>query len=130
MNKVVLIGRLTRDPDLRYTPNGTAVANFSLAVNRRFKQEGQQEADFISCVAWGAVGENLCTYQGKGSQVAVHGRIQVRSYEAKDGTKRYVTEVVAEEVEFLGSKNQANQGFGDPLQDFTPIDGDDGDLPF
>ena len=134
MNKVVLVGRLTRDPELRYTGQGTAVASFSIAVNRRKQKDKPQEADFINCVAWGATGENLSKYQSKGSQIAVHGRIQTRNYENKEGKRVYVTEVVAEEIEFLGSKkdNQSNgQGYDESMQDdFIPIDDNDDDLPF
>jgi len=136
MNKVVLIGRLTRDPDLRYTDQGTPVASFSLAVNRRKQKDKPQEADFIRCVAWGATGENLSKYQSKGSQIAVHGRIQTGSYEDKDGKKVYTTDVIAEEIEYLGSKkdnqsnNDSNQDYGVPLDDFHPIDDNDDGLPF
>lgn len=132
MNKVVLIGRLTKDVEIRYAGQGTALGGFTLAVNRRFKsKDGGQDVDFIPIVIWGKTAENTEKYCGKGSQVAVHGRIQVRNYEAKDGTKRYVTEVVAEEVEFLGSKREQSVGdFGVPLEDFTPIDEDGDDLPF
>ncbi|WP_303864022.1 single-stranded DNA-binding protein [Alkalibaculum bacchi] len=136
MNKVVLIGRLTRDPELRYTGQGTPVASFSIAVNRRKQKDKPQEADFINCVAWGITGENLSKYQSKGSQIAVQGRIQTRNYENKEGKRVYVTEVVAEEIEFLGSKrdnqsnNEFNQDFGVPLDDFHPIEEDDDDLPF
>jgi len=131
MNKVVLIGRLTRDPELRYTGQGTPVASFSLAVNRRKQKDKPQEADFIRCVAWGATGENLSKYQSKGNQIAVHGRIQTGSYE-KDGRKVYTTDVIAEEIEFLGSKKSSDDSnYGPQEQEFdgfTPIDDDD--LPF
>lgn len=146
MNKVVLVGRLTKDPDLRYTGQGTPVASFTLAVNRRFKSKnGDTDADFIPIVAWGNQGENTSKYCNKGSQVAVYGRLQVRNYQANDGTKRYVTEVIAEEITFLNSKgttgtNKANQptdnngvqnqDFGVPLDDFHPMNDDDDDLPF
>jgi len=141
MNKVVLVGRLTKDPDLKFTPGkGTAVATFTLAVNRRFKRPGQPEADFIPVVVWGKQAENTATYVGKGRMVGISGAIQTRSYDAKDGTKRYVTEVVAEEVQFLESKssssgqgsiNQYNNypsNFEVSDDDITPID--DGDIPF
>lgn len=106
MNKVFLIGRLTRDPELRYTGNNTAVASFAIAVNRNFtNQSGDREADFINIVVWRKQAENVKNYLTQGSQVAIDGRIQVRSYDDKDGQKRYVTEVVADNVEFLGSKN-------------------------
>jgi single-strand DNA-binding protein len=98
LNKVVLIGRLTRDPELRYTTNGTAVCRFSLAVNRRYNRE---QTDFIDIVAWRGLAENCANYLGKGRLAAVDGSIQVRSYEAQDGQKRRVTEVVADDVRFL-----------------------------
>ncbi len=101
MNKVVLIGRLTKDPELKFTPgNGTAVATFTLAVDRRFSKDGQREADFIPIVVWGKQAESTANYMSKGKLMGVSGRIQTRSYEAKDGTRRYVTEVIAEEVKF------------------------------
>ncbi len=109
MNKVFLIGRLTRDPELRYTGSNIPVATFSLAVNRNFSnQQGEREADFINIVVWRKQAENVKNYLSQGSQVAVDGRIQTRSYDGNDGQKRYVTEVVAENVEFLGSKNSSN----------------------
>ncbi len=108
MNKVFLIGRLTRDPELRYTGNNTAVASFSIAVNRNFtNQAGEREADFINIVVWRKQAENVKNYLTQGSQVAIDGRIQTRSYDDKDGQKRYVTEIVADNVEFLGSKGGA-----------------------
>lgn len=140
MNKVVLIGRLTKDPELKFTPgNGTAVATFSLAVDRRFtSKDGQREADFINVVAWGKTAELVANYMGKGRLLGVSGRIQTRNYEAKDGTKRYITEVVAEEVQFLdkgtGARQpQANADREDNNnvnynEDITPID--DGEIPF
>ena len=109
MNKVFLIGRLTRDPELRYTGNNTPVATFSLAVNRNFSnQQGEREADFINIVVWRKQAENVKNYLTQGSQVAIDGRIQTRSYDDNNGQKRYVTEVVADNVEFLGSKNSSN----------------------
>ncbi|MCR3761136.1 single-stranded DNA-binding protein [Clostridium felsineum] len=144
MNKVVLIGRLTKDPELKFTPGtGTAVASFTLAVDRRFKKEGQQEADFVPIVVWGKQAESTANYMSKGKLMGVSGRIQTRSYDAKDGTRRYVTEIVAEEVQFLewGSSNNntmANDQFSNGNEngsiglpdnnDITPID--DGDIPF
>ena len=109
MNKVVLIGRLTRDPELRYTGSNIPVATFSLAVNRNFSnQSGEREADFINIVVWRKQAENVKNYLTQGSQVAIDGRIQTRSYDDQNGQKRYVTEVVADNVEFLGSKNSSN----------------------
>src|SRR5690625_4876638 len=112
MNRAVLVGRLTRDPDLRYTPNGVAVANFTLAVNRPFtNQQGNRDADFINCVVWRRQAENLANYMRKGSQIGVDGRLQSRSYEGQDGKTVFVTEVVADNVQFLESKG-ASQGRG------------------
>ncbi len=110
MNKVFLIGRLTRDPELRYTGNNTPVATFSLAVNRNFtNQSGEREADFINIVVWRKQAENVKNYVGQGSQVAIDGRIQTRSYDDQNGNKRYVTEVVADNVQFLDTKAQREQ---------------------
>ncbi len=110
MNRVELIGRLTRDPELKTTASGTATTTFSIAVDRNFvnQQTGQREADFINCVAWRKQAENIARYCTKGTQVAVEGRIQVRNYDAQDGTKRYVTEVICDNVTFLGSKSSNN----------------------
>lgn len=102
INRVVLVGRLTRDPELRYTPSGVAVATFTLAVNRNFlNQQGEREADFINCVTWRRQAENVANYVKKGSLVGVDGRIQTRNYEGQDGKRVYVTEVVADSVQFL-----------------------------
>ena len=110
MNKVILIGRLTKDPELRTIASGNATTSFTIAVNRNFtNQNGEREADFINCVAWRKQAENVAKYCTKGSQVAVEGRIQTRSYDAPDGTKRYVTEVVADNVTFLGSRASGSQ---------------------
>ncbi len=109
MNKVILIGRLTKDPELRYTQSGTAVAGFTLAVDRRFSnQSGEREADFVNCVAWNKAAEFVSWYFHKGKQMALEGRLQVRSYDGNDGQKRWVTEVVAEQIEFVGSKHDSN----------------------
>ena len=97
MNKVILIGRLTKDPELRYTPgNGTAVTTLTLAIDNYNSKTGEKSADFIPVVIWGKQAENTAQYMSKGSQIAISGRITTRSYDAKDGTKRYVTEVVAD----------------------------------
>lgn len=110
MNRVVLVGRLTRDPELRYTPSGVAVANFTLAVNRTFtNQQGEREADFINCVVWRRPAENVANYLKKGSLAGVDGRIQTRNYEGQDGRRVYVTEVVAESVQFLEPRSAATQ---------------------
>ena len=109
MNKVILMGRLTRDPEVRYTTNTNAlVCSFSLAVNRRFKSEGQPDADFINIVSWGKTAEFCSKYFTKGQQVGVIGRMQTRNYDDKDGKKVYVTEVVAEEAYFADSKRENN----------------------
>lgn len=124
MNKVFLIGRLTRDPELRYTGSNVPVASFSLAVNRNFtNQSGEREADFINIVVWRKQAENVKNYLSQGSQVAIDGRIQTRSYDDKDGNKRYVTEVIADNVEFLGSKASNNNSSSDN-QGPTPYDFD------
>lgn len=126
MNRIVLIGRLTKEPELRYTQSGTAVCNFTLAVNRAFVRDGEQEADFVPCQVWGKSAENCAKYLAKGRQAAVDGRLQIRSYEDKEGTRRWVSEVVAERVEFLGSgqRESREEEFG------TAIEFDDADVPF
>lgn len=108
MNKAILMGRLTRDPELRQTPTGVSVTSFTIAVNRRFAKEGGQEADFINCVAWRQTAEFVCRYFQKGSMIAVCGSIQTRSWDGQDGKKQYATEVVAEEVHFTGSKSESS----------------------
>lgn len=106
MNKVILIGRLARDPELRTTPSNLSVATFSIAVSRPFLPQngGTPETDFINCVVWRRQAENLAKYCRKGSQIAIEGRIQTRNYTAQDGSKRYVTEVMCDNITFLGSK--------------------------
>lgn len=114
MNKVILIGRLTRDPEMRTTTTGNTTASFTIAVSRPFtNQQGEREADFINCVVWRKQAENVSKYCSKGSQIAVEGRLQTRSYDANDGTKRYVTEVIADNVTFLGSRAGAGQSTND-----------------
>ncbi|EAF4751666.1 single-stranded DNA-binding protein [Listeria monocytogenes] len=111
MNRVVLVGRLTKDPELRYTPAGVAVATFTLAVNRPFKNgQGEQEADFIQCVVWRKPAENVANFLKKGSLTGVDGRVQTRNYEGDDGKRVYVTEIVAESVQFLEPKQNAVEG--------------------
>lgn len=115
MNKVILIGRLTRDPELRYTGSNTPVATFSLAVNRSFtNQNGEREADFINCVVWRKLAETVKNYLSQGSQVAVEGRIQTRSYDDQNGQRRYVTEVVVENIDFVGTKRDNSQSSNQP----------------
>lgn len=140
MNKVILIGRLTKDPEVRYSQgeNKTAVARYSLAVDRKFKQDGQPTADFINCIAFGKSGEFAEKYLRKGTKIAVTGRIQTGSYTNKDGNKAYTTDVVVEEHEFVESKcanSNANTNVGGlPTgnEDFMniPSDLDSEELPF
>ena len=107
MNKVILLGRLTKDPEVKFTQNNnTCVCTFGLAVNRKFKQEGQPDADFINVVAWAKTAEFVSKYFAKGQQVAVSGHLQTRNYDDKEGKKIHVTEVVAEEVYFADSKKE------------------------
>lgn len=143
MNKVILMGRLTRDVEMRQTPNGVSLARFSIAVNRRFAgKDAQQQADFINCVAWRQTGEFIARYFQKGSMIAVVGSIQTRSWDGNDGKKQYATEVIVDEAYFTGSKSENSTGgntdfsdsglddlnsqYGD---DFATI-GDEEDLPF
>lgn len=134
MNKTILMGRLTKDVELRQTASGTAVASFTIAVNRRFAKEGQQDADFINCVAWRQQAEFISKYFHKGNMIAVIGNLQSRSWEGQDGKKQYVTEVVVDEVYFTGEKKEANtdENNGEfnasDFQELASID--DGDLPF
>lgn len=137
INNAVLVGRLTTDPSLRYTGNGTAVAGFTLAVNRNFtKKDGEQDADFINCVIWRKPAETLANYAKKGSLIGVVGRIQTRSYE-KDGQRVYVTEVVVDNFQFLESRSkQEGQQSNQTRQDDpfagkgNSIDVNSDDLPF
>ena len=111
MNKAILIGRLTKDPELRTTPIGRNVCQFSVAVSRNFTNaNGEREADFINCVVWDKQAENLVKYQKKGNQIAVEGRIQTRNYDDKDGKKVYVTEILASNISFLDSKGTGATG--------------------
>ena len=138
MNKVILMGRLTRDPEVRYTQgdNAMAIARYSLAVDRRFKRDGEPDADFINCVAFGKSGEFAEKYLKKGTKVAVVGRIQTGSYTNKDGQKVYTTDVVVEEHEFAESKNSGSSDNNQSAPankntDFMNIpDGIDEELPF
>lgn len=112
INRVVLVGRLTKDPELKYTPNGIASCRFTLAVNRAFKSEGEQQADFIQCVAWRKQAENLANFQRKGNLLGVEGRIQTGSYEGQDGKRVYTTDVVADSIQFLEPRNSAGDSQG------------------
>lgn len=127
MNKVILMGRLTRDPEVRYSQgqNQTCIARYTLAVERRFKQEGQQSADFIGCVAFGKLGEFAEKYLKQGTKVAITGRIQTGSYTNRDGQKVYTTDIVVEEQEFAESKNAAGnrENAANTQQSQTDADG-------
>lgn len=143
MNKVVLLGRLTADPQLKYAAgSGTAICRFTVAINRQFKKD---ETDFINCVAFGKTGETITQYLTKGRQIAVTGSIRTSSYAAQDGTKRYTTDVAVESFEFIGSASDSNGNsysrnsddstWGTPAEnpdmgfgDMSPVD--DGDMPF
>ena len=146
MNKAIIIGRLTRDPEMRTTASGINSTSFTVAVSRNYaNQNGERETDFINCVAWRKQAENISKYCTKGTQVAVEGRIQTRSYDAQDGTKRYVTEIIADNVTFLGRGNgtASDNNVGtdsdivttdiseDPFKDFaSEVALSDDDLPF
>ena len=151
INRTILVGRMTKDCDLRYTQSGKAVGNFTLAVNRPFKTNGEQQADFINCTVWDKGAENLANYMKKGSQVGVDGRIQTRNYENKEGKTVFVTEVIADSVQFLETKDQSNNQQSSQEQpkksgsnnesgqpkgedafkvEGAPVEIDDSDLPF
>lgn len=137
LNSVVLVGRLTKDPELRYTPSNQAVATFSLAVNRRFKnQNGKREADFINCVIWRQQAENLANWGKKGNLIGITGSIQTRNYENQQGQRVYVTEVVAEKFQLLefNKQNDRGQSQSHSQQDFArqaePFNIEESDLPF
>ncbi|EHA3993400.1 single-stranded DNA-binding protein [Enterococcus faecalis] len=151
INNVTLVGRLTKDPDLRYTQSGTAVGQFTLAVNRNFtNQQGDREADFINCVIWRKAAESFANYACKGTLIGLTGRIQTRNYDNQQGQRVYVTEIVVENFQLLESKEVNDQRRSskpdqatfdkkatekpDPLdpfsKDVSPIDISDDDLPF
>ena len=136
MNKVILIGNLTKDPEVSTTQSGISVCKMSIAVNRKYEnQNGERECDFFNIVAWRGLADNCAKFLSKGKKIAVVGELQTRSYEAQDGTKRYVTEVVASEVEFLSPNNQGQSGEAPPPQQSKKTAGelipvDDDDLPF
>lgn len=137
MNKSILIGRLTKDAELRTTASGVSVCSFTLAVNRRFKNsEGNYDADFINCVAWRNTAEFICKHFAKGSQLAVVGSIQTRNYDDKDGKKVYVTEVAVDEAYFTGSKKAETTEMPElpempyTNEGFAPMPGNGDDLPF
>lgn len=125
MNRIVLIGRLTDQPQLRYTQSNKAFARFTLAVNRQRKQDGTQEADFINCIAWDKTAELICNYLSKGSFIGVEGRLQTGTYEKADGSRGYTTDVLVQNIEFLEKKkneqettNDEQESITDPYADF------------
>lgn len=139
MNRVFLIGNLTKDPELSTTSNNLSVCKFTVAVSRRFgNAEGSKEADFFPIVCWRGQAENCGRYLRKGSKVGICGSVQIRNYEAGDGSRRYITEVIADEVQFLSSKNDDQDYIPEPtgdapkkvgrMSELKPVD--DGDLPF
>ncbi len=143
MNRVVLVGRLARDPELRTTSSGVSVCNFTVACDRRYAQNGERQADFISCIAWRQSGEFVSRYFTKGNRIALEGSIQTRSWDDQNGNKRYATEVVVDHVEFAQSKGEggyAPQGMpavasasapsapAEDIDGFMPIEEED--LPF
>lgn len=136
LNRVILIGRLTKEPELRYTPSGTAVAKFTLAVDRRQSKDREKEADFIDIVVWQKQAENCANYLGKGRLVAVDGRLQVRSYEDSQGIRRKAAEVVAENVRFLDRAKEGSTGPGTAAQSSegssygSEISFNEDDIPF
>ena len=124
MNRVILMGRLTADPELRQTPQGTAVTRFTIAVDRRFSREGGQQADFITCVAWRQTAEFICRFFQKGRMIAVEGQLQSRSWDGQDGKRQYATEVVVDNAFFTGSKSEggATQQTGAYQSNFASFD--------
>lgn len=126
MNKAILMGRLTKDPELKTTQGGTSFCNFTIAINRRFKnKDGEYEADFINCVSWRNTSEFISKYFGKGDMIATVGSIQTRNYENDKGEKVYITEVVVDEAYFCGSKQSkgdANQQYMPPTDERLPFD--------
>ena len=124
MNRVVLVGRLVKDPEVKKTPNDISVCQFTIAVDRAYQQNGQKQSDFINCVVWRGQADNLAKYMRKGNQIGVDGRLQSRSYEDNGGVKRYVTEVICDSIQFLQSKSSDAQPYvpevsNDPFASFT-----------
>lgn len=129
LNKVLLIGNLTRDPELRYTPGGSAVCNFTLAVNRSFNDKSgakKEDTCFLRITVWGKQGETCAQYLSKGRSAFVEGRLQSRSWETEDGQKRSAIDVVADRVQFLSGRGQRDEGMNDQMSDMPPED----DIPF
>ena len=134
MNKCIFVGRITRDPEMRYVgaDSQTVVARFGLAINRRFKRDGEPDADFINCVAFGKVAEIIEKYTGKGSQIGIVARVQTGNYTNKDGVKIYTTDFVVEELDLL-SKSSSGENASAPVPSsdgFMNVDGIDEELPF
>ncbi|MEE0842668.1 MAG: single-stranded DNA-binding protein [Christensenellales bacterium] len=127
MNKVFLIGNLTRDPELSTTGSGVKFCRFTLAVSRSYSRDGKRETDFLPVVVWRAQADNCARYLKKGSKAAVSGSVQTRSYDTQDGSRRYVTEIAADEVQFLSTRNDDVKEDSVDFDDLTPIDDD---LPF
>ncbi|HKL94193.1 MAG TPA: single-stranded DNA-binding protein [Clostridia bacterium] len=127
MNKVIIIGNLTKDPELSSTNNGIMYCKFTLAVSRNYSKDGKRETDFLPIVVWRTQAENCNKYLKKGSKAAVSGSIQTRSYEANDGTRRYVTEIAADEVQFLSTKSDVSGAEEADFDDIKPVNDD---LPF
>lgn len=131
INRTVLVGRLTKDVDLRYTPSGLAVARFTLAVNRIYKSDGQPDADFINCTVWRKQAENAANFLKKGSLAGVEGRIETGSYEGQDGKRVYTTEIVCDSVQFLEPKNSgSNNSTNNAPVNNAPVEVDGDELPF
>ena len=140
MNTVNLVGRLTKDPELRYTTSGIATVRFTIAVNRQFKTEGQSDTDFINCVAWRKTAENLANFQKKGNLIGVDGRIQTGNYEGQDGKRVYTTDVLAESIQFYDKKsdgqnaaqqnNYQQQNTKQRKEEGNPFRVEESDLPF
>lgn len=139
MNNVALVGRLARDPETKYTTSNLAVCNFTVAVDRRFKKDGEQTADFINCIAWRQTAEFVSKYFSKGQRIGLVGSIQTSSWEAEDGSRKYKTEVLVDNVEFVESKKQSNEHSNSDLGEyqnspdggFFMIDDEtDSDIPF
>lgn len=133
MNKVILMGRLTKDPEMRQTQSGVNVCSFSMAVNRRFAKEGQQTADFLNCTAWRNTAEFIAKYFTKGNMISVVGSLQSRSWDGQDGKKQYATDIVIDEAYFTGSKENTSpspSAMPNAFEGFTQVDDVEGDLPF
>lgn len=129
MNRVILMGRLVRDPGVRYTQTGKPIAGFTLAVDRPFTQDGKREADFINCIAWNKTAETIGNYVHKGQRILAEGRLQIRSYDANDGSKHWITEVIVNNFEFIERKEEVPTSATDP-GGFESMAAAGGTLPF